>query len=615
MAVLAGEALIKLGFDGKSLQASANKIEPQVKGVTSKLVGGAKTAGKAIGVALGAGYIATSTVIGKTLGDAVNLYGEFEQLSGGIESMFGGAEKGAAQIDKVNQLANESWKNLTLSQNEYYKSFSSTYPLMKADIKDQNQAIEATNRLMTLNSDLANTFGYDMETAATAVNWALKGNYSYLDNLNIGIKGTKSGFLEAAHNAGYMVKSVDELKSEDILTILEKQAGKFGVLGKTAKEAGGTIQGSMKMAKSAYENLLTGLADPNADLGKLIDNLVSSIFGDGSDENKGLVGNLLPAIERAIGGIAKALPKLVTSIAKELPKVLKALIPALVQATVAVFVALADVLPEMMPIIVDGLVDLVIALVPQIPVILMALFNAIIASVVSLFAKISEIVGPWLSSVLEGMLNAIGNWFMGIGESINTFFGDFAQKAVDFIDRFVQGFKQGIENIKNFFASIPGFFAGVVGKITEKVKQFGMKVGEVVGGAFKAVVNGVLRFIENFINAPIRAINGLIDTINNVPGIDLGRLNEFHLPRLAKGGLVTGSTLANIGEAGSEAVIPLERNTENWARPLASAIADQFKEQGIGGAGVTVCMTNNINNNLDADEIGRRLMTSIRRAA
>ena len=155
----------------------------------------------------------------------------------------------------------------------------------------------------------------------------------------------------------------------------------------------------------------------------------------------------------------------------------------------------------------------------------------------------------------------------------------------------------------------------MIGKISDKVKQFGAKVGEVVGGAFKAVVNGVLTFIENFINAPVRAINGLIDTINNVPGIDLGRLDEFHLPRLAKGGLVTGSTLANIGENGNEAVIPLEQHTENWARPLASAIAEQFSEQGIGGAGITVYMTNNINNNLDADEIGQRLMTSIRRAA
>jgi hypothetical protein len=101
-----------------------------------------------------------------------------------------------------------------------------------------------------------------------------------------------------------------------------------------------------------------------------------------------------------------------------------------------------------------------------------------------------------------------------------------------------------------------------------------------------------------------------------VPGIDIGKLSEFSLPRLAQGGITTGPTTALIGEAGKEAVIPLERNTENWTGPLAKALAEQFESEGISTAGhITVNMNNYINNNLDADEIGQRLMTSIRRAA
>ena len=125
----------------------------------------------------------------------------------------------------------------------------------------------------------------------------------------------------------------------------------------------------------------------------------------------------------------------------------------------------------------------------------------------------------------------------------------------------------------------------------------------------------MLKTAENILNGPIRAVNAIIDVLNAIPGVDIGKLNEISLPRMAKGGIVDGATTAIIGEAGAEAVIPLERNSENWARPLATALAEQFQAQGIGGAGVTVYMTNNINNNLDADEIGQRLITSIRRAS
>lgn len=263
----------------------------------TKAISGLKTLGKAV------------IDIGK---QAISSYAEFEQLSGGIESMFGGQEKGFEQINKVMNLSKNAWKTLTMSQNEYITAFSSTYPLMKNDIEDQNEAIEKTNRIMTLNSDLANTFGYSMEQASTAVNWALKGTYSYLDNLNIGIKGTKEGFLEAAHSVGYMVESVDELTSSDILDILEKSADKFGVLGKTAAEAKDTIQGSTKMMKSAWQNLLTAISDDTKDLGKATDEFVESVLTASK--------NLVPRIKTTVDGIKKLVNEIIREVFPKLKK-------------------------------------------------------------------------------------------------------------------------------------------------------------------------------------------------------------------------------------------------------------------------------------------------------
>lgn len=252
-----GNVIFKFTGDDKGLKSTMQKLGSIGKTALTGMVAGTTA------VVGGFGAIVTASVKAR---------GEFEQLEGGIQSVFGGMENGAEQINKVMELSNNAWKDLTMSSNDYMSSFMSTYPLMKNDIKDQNEAIEKTQRLMTLNSDLANTFGYSMDTASNAVNWALKGTFSYLDNLNIGIKGTKEGFLEAAKSVGYTVKSVDKLSSSDILDILEKCADKYGVLGKTSQEATDTLQGSMKMLEASWENFLAGTGN----IGQVVENARNS---------------------------------------------------------------------------------------------------------------------------------------------------------------------------------------------------------------------------------------------------------------------------------------------------------------------------------------------------
>ena len=122
---------------------------------------------------------------------------------------------------------------------------------------------------------------------------------------------------------------------------------------------------------------------------------------------------------------------------------------------------------------------------------------------------------------------------------------------------------KAVDWIKEKFNSIKDFFKNLIDKIVGFFKELGTKVGNVIGSAFKAVINGVLSAIENILNFPIKSINALIGTINKIPGINLGKLSTFKLPRLAKGGIVNypgkgvpvGSAIT--GEAGKEGVIPL----------------------------------------------------------
>ena len=179
--------------------------------------------------------------------------------------------------------------------------------------------------------------------------------------------------------------------------------------------------------------------------------------------------------------------------------------------------------------------------------------------------------------IFVGVLQELLNWFDLTFKSLKGVF--------DGIITFVKGvftgnWKQAWEGVKQVFGNIFNWIKGTARSVLTMLLSLAVSIGKAVGGvisgAFKAVVNGVLRAMENILNAPIRAVNSLIGVINRVPGVRLSRLSTFRLPRLAKGGIVNnpgpgvmmGSYVA--GERGPEAVLPL--NDETLDR-LGEAIA------------------------------------------
>jgi hypothetical protein len=274
---------------------------------TSKVASGVKSAFK---VAAGA-IAATTTAVTALVTASVKGYAEFEQLEGGLESMFG---KGSAEMNSIIKSSEDAYKSLTMSQNEYLNAFEGSYMLVKNGMADQSKAIEYTNKTLQLSSDLFNTYGGSTEYYQNAIDWALKGTYSYLDNLNLGIKGTQEGFVEAANASGILgrtIKDVSELTNEEIIDVIQHYAQEAGAWGKTQEEAGKTIQGSLNMTKAAWSNFVTGFSKDGADLGKLTEELVNSAVT--------FLGNLFPVIERALGAIADALPGVIEKIVAVLP--------------------------------------------------------------------------------------------------------------------------------------------------------------------------------------------------------------------------------------------------------------------------------------------------------
>ena len=520
---IAGSLTYDTKLDTKGFKDGLNKIGGIAKGV-------------AVGV--GASITAIGTGLSVLVKNAVDNYAEYEQLVGGVESIFGGIEKGAEQIKKVTDTANEAWKSLTMSQNDYYKNFTSTYPLMKNDIEDQNEAIEQTNRLMTLESDLANTFGYSVEQASTAINWALKGSFNYIDNLNLGIKGTQEGFLEAAHKAGYMVDSVEELTSSDILDILEKAADQYGVLGKTAEEAMKTIQGSTKATKAAWTNLVTGIADDNADFDKLIDNFIESAGA--------MFDNLLPRILIVIQGIGKLIPELGTIILEHLPELMETgqnIINGLMQAIVSALPTLITTGTQILQSLLNGIVEYMPQLIPVITQIIMSIVQLIIdnlptileAGVQILFALMQGI-----SEALPDLVQQIVQVIIKIMEIFNENFDTFLLLGVKIILGLIEGLIKSIPDILanlptiimaiiNFFTLskflsmgktiIKGIWSGLSQGLPDLIKEIPKLIGKIIN-AFKGGIGGIKDIGKNL-------VTGLWNGINNAKDWVLGKIKGF----------------------------------------------------------------------------------------
>lgn len=196
---------------------------------------------------------------------------------------------------------------------------------------------------------------------------------------------------------------------------------------------------------------------------------------------------------------------------------------------------------------------------------------------------IHEIFGDTIGNIYDMFVNNLQNLLNSFDSIFKMVRGIFDGFIMFIKGVFTGNWKMAWEGIKKIFMSIcegiKGVFFSVWNNIKNVVATVGKTVGNIIVNTFKAVVNGVLSAIENILNSPINSINGLIGVINEVPGINLGYLRTFNLPRLAKGGVISQPTQAIIGEAGKEAVVPLENNME-WLDMLADKLASKIGTSG-----------------------------------
>lgn len=464
--------LTRFTADTKDLDKKAG----EAKNTLSKIGKGVASAFKVATVAA----TATTAAIGVLVKKSVDAYAEFEQLEGGLVSLFG---EGSKEMQQILSLSEEAYKNLTMSQNDYLTSFEKAYPLVNAGLSENADSIEYTNKMLQISSDLFNTYGGSVEQYQNAINWALKGSFVYLDNLNLGIKGTQEGFIEAANASGVLnrnIQSVNELTSDEIIDVIEHYADAYGVLGKTAEEASGTIIGSLNMTKASWNNLLAGFSKDGADINKLIDELVTSATTFGT--------NMLPVIQRALEGIMSALPGIIQKIGDMLPGLLSTLLPILTNVLITLIKTFINILPTTLPILMDAVVDVVKGLAAILPDIINALLAGLILIIQTLAEMTPEILPiivdailgiiPILIDNLPLFINAgfklIGGLLAGIINSIPSLLGRIGQIVVSMINAFK---KINLKDIgKNLLTGLWNGIKSMKDWVINKVKELGKSI-------------------------------------------------------------------------------------------------------------------------------------------
>ena len=336
---------------------------------------------------------------------AVQSYAQYEQLVGGVDTLFG--ESSA----KVQEYANNAFKTSGMSANQYMETVTSfSASLIQSLDGDTAKASEVANRAIVDMSDNANKMGTDISMIQNAYQGFAKQNYTMLDNLKLGYGGNKTEMERLIADASKMTEVQKELgitvnegdmsfaNIANAISVVQKN---MGLMGTTAIEASGTITGSTGSMKSAWENLITGIADDNADFEVLVNNFVESIVG--KDGEGGFLNNILPRIPTVLDGIVSMVVSLGETL---LPKVAD----IAVNLVMTLANGLSDNMGELMSsvsMVLDTLINGILTAVPQLVPVAFSLLETLINTILSNLPLVLDTACKLVVSLAQGIADML----------------------------------------------------------------------------------------------------------------------------------------------------------------------------------------------------------------
>lgn len=444
---------------------------------------------------------------------AIMSYADYEQLVGGVETLF----KDSSGI--VQDYANNAYKTAGLSANEYMETVTSfSASLLQSLNGDTAKSAEVADMAITDMSDNANKMGTSMESIQNAYQGFAKQNYTMLDNLKLGYGGTKEEMQRLLKDAEKVTGIKYDINNlNDVYQAIHVIQGELDITGTTAKEASTTIIGSINSWKSSYSNLLTGIADDNADFDTLINNFVESTMT--------VLENLLPRIHTTISGMGKMITKLieqlfpqlipiiVDSIAEMTPTILDGLMtllqmavsmtPQILQTVIQIVTELANTLgeqlPTLIPLIIQAVIDMTLVLLDNIDLLIDAGIQLVLGLADGLITALPQLIDK-LPEIIEKIVMALANNLPKLVEAG-------IQLTVMLAVGIVKAIPQLISKIPQIIKSLVAGFS----TYKEKMKEVGLNIlkgilngftslGNFVWEAIKKVGNSMLNGIKKFFN-------------------------------------------------------------------------------------------------------------------
>lgn len=465
--------------------------------------------------------------------EAIKNYADYEQLIGGVETLF------KESADVVEGYANNAYKTAGLSANEYMETVTSfSASLLQSLDGDTAKVAEVGNMAVTDMADNANKMGTSMSMIQSAYQGFAKQNYTMLDNLKLGYGGTKTEMERLLADATKISGVKYDISSlNDVYQAIHVIQGELGITGTTAKEASTTISGSLNSMKSAWQNLLTGIADDNADFEGLIGNFVESImtFADNIvprieivmdglvDLILGMADTLLPKVldiavnlvQNLVSGITNNIGTLMTTINQMINTILNALIgmlPQILQAGIQVIVSLitgiAQALPTLIPQIVEAVVLMVETLIDNLDLIIDAGIQLIIGLADGLIKALPILIDK-IPIIIDKLINAIVDNLPKILEMGITLIVKLAEGLIKAIPQLVSKIPQIITSLLNGIKNYFGKMLSIGGDLLGKVKE------------------GITKGISGMLDVGKNLVHGLWNGINNAKQWVLDKIKGF----------------------------------------------------------------------------------------
>ena len=520
--------------------AVSNTIKVAITGDSSSLTKAVKEANGAINDFKGNSTKVSTIVKGVLTADAIkagakavvdsfiNIGKAAVEGFANYEQLIGGVEtlfKDSANI--VESYAENAYKTAGLSANAYMEqatSFSAS--LLQGLGGDTKAAADYADRAIIDMADNANKMGTSIESIQNAYQGFAKQNYTMLDNLKLGYGGTR-GEMERLIADANKVKEANGEMADLTIDNFADMTEAIHIIQSEMGITGTTAQEASTTIQGSIASLKASwenLLVGLADENANMDQLISQFVESASTAAQ----NLLPRIEQTLLGIAQLIEKIAPVVIEKLPGMIQTLLPAFLNAAMQILKALVKALPDILTMLITAIIDFLTD-----PETIMLIIEAAVTLFMGLVEAIPKILGA--------IFGAFGKLFSGLWELLKNSFGDFVAKF-----------------------------------------------GEFIGGIFKGAINGILTFIENFINAPIDLLNGFIGLINSAfgwIGVNLGYINRIQLPRLEHGGIIPGDSysgdhvLARVNSG--EMVINREQQSMLWD-------AIQGGKLGEGGGSVTI---------------------------